>query len=313
MKKRNAKPGKFFGFLCAAVLLLLCALPAGAELVQSDDERLFPIVMDRATHPDRYPDFAFDENAKLLEIWMPDIRDADATVILYDGEAWMIDCGDERAAKRTVLLLRQLQVEQVQKLFNTHPHHDHLNGLSLITETADVEELLICFPRDINEHMINAMTLCEEKQIRVTPYGDGESFRMGDGAVSLRVWQSTDESLRMNEQSAQMMLRYGERTMLFTADMEKPGQRIMLEKVPPEELRADVLKYPHHGKLGLVDEYLEAVSPRLAVITNYRQYGESYYYLRLHGVNMVYTNRDKIFLRLVTDGHHWVCEYVPIS
>lgn len=296
-------------------VLLLCMLlvagTAAAELVQ--EEKTFPVVVEWATHPNLWKDFAFDPEAELLEIWMPDIRDADASVLLYQGHAWMIDCGDERAAKRAALLLRQLGITRVEKLFNSHPHHDHLSGLALIDDVAHVEELLICFPEDATEHMKQAMTLAGERGITVEHYADGDDFAMGDGKVSLHVWQNTEETLRMNEQSAQMMLRFGERSMLFTGDMEKPGQRALLERVGAEALKADVLKYPHHGKLGLVDEYLEAVAPKLAVITNYRQYGESYYYLGLHGVNMVYTNRDKIFLRLATDGKHWVCEYVPIE
>ena len=44
-----------------------------------------------------------EETARLL-------RDADAAVLQYGGETWMIDCGDERAAKRLVILLKQLGI-----------------------------------------------------------------------------------------------------------------------------------------------------------------------------------------------------------
>ena len=66
-------------------------------------------------------------------------------------------------------------------------------------------------------------------------------------------------------------------------------------------------------KLTMVDAFLNAVSPELAVITNYRQFGESYRYLLSRKIPVVYTNRDKLFLHLATDGAHWICEYVPIK
>ena len=77
----------------------------------------------------------------------------------------------------------------------------------------------------------------------------------------------------MNDQSALTMVRYGERSMLFTADVEKPGQRALLADTDAAALRADILKYPHHGKQTLEDAFLSGGEPELVVITNYRQFG----------------------------------------
>ena len=298
------------------IMALVCAcllIPAGFAAGEEGAEAALPVIIDRSVQADAWPEFSFAEDAKLLEIWMPDIRDADAAILGYDGHIWMIDCGDVRAAKRLVLLMKQLEIRKVEKLFNSHPHHDHINGLEMTADTADIDELLICFPKDATEHMKQALTIAGERGIRVTSYGDGDDFAMGDGAVTLHIWQKKQDGLTMNDLSAQTMVRYGERSILFMADVEKPGQRLLLEEAGAEPLKADILKYPHHGKWPLEDAFLEAVSPKLAVITNYRQFGESYRYLVSKGVPIVYTNRDKIFLHLATDGNHWFCEYIPLK
>ena len=299
------------GAFCAALMLLAGGSAAAKSEMVSEPE--LPVVIDRSADASAWPDFSFPEDAQLLEIWMPDIRDADAAILTFGGEVWMIDCGDVRAAKRLVILMRQLGIERVDRLFNSHPHHDHLNGLEMTADTAEIGELLICFPENATEHMKQAMTVCADRGIPVTAYEDGDTFAMGDGAVTLQIRQETQAGLSMNDMSALTMVRYGERSMLFTADVEKPGQRALLADTDAAALRADILKYPHHGKLTLEDAFLAAVSPELVVITNYRQFGESYPYLTNKKIPIVYTNRDKIFLHLATDGRHWLCEYVPIK
>ena len=314
MTRRTRRTGAGRGVLLFFVLIwaaVTAAAPcAGAELVQDGD---LPVVMDRATFPENYADFQFPEDAKILEIWFPDIRDADAAVLIYDGKAWMIDCGGEKAGARCALMITQLGIREIDKLFNTHPHHDHLMGLSLIDDVARVNELLICFPEDSTETMISALQVAAERDIPVTTFGDEDTFSMGDGQVTFKVWMKSREELSINDRSAQILVSYGDRKMLFMADMERPGQRDLAAAVPAEELKVDVFKYPHHGKLEMADELLTLMDPDMAIITNYRRYGKSFYYLGRRGVNMLYTNRDSVFLRVATDGEHWVCEYVPIK
>ncbi len=296
----------------AVIWVLFFILIGGTQQAAADNET-FPTVIDRSEQTAAWPDFSFDKETQLLEIWMPDIRDADAAILIYGEDIWMIDCGDERAARRLVLLMNQLDITRVDRLFNSHPHHDHLNGLEMTADIASIGELLICFPKDSTDHMKKAAAFAEERGIRMAEYGDGDDFAMGDGRVTLHIWQLEQEGLSMNDLSAQTMVRYGERSMLFTADMEKAGQQVLLQKVGAKALKADILKYPHHGKLTLDDAFLEAVDPALVVITNYRQFGDSYRYLKEKGKSIVYTNRDKIFLHLITDGKYWLCEYVPLK
>jgi competence protein ComEC len=54
--------------------------------------------------------------------------------------------------------------------------------------------------------------------------------------------------------------------LLLTGDIETPVQRILLADRAPE-LRADVLKVPHHGSANQDPEFLAAVQPSVSVIS----------------------------------------------
>ena len=109
------------------------------------------------------------------------------------------------------------------------------------------------------------------------------------------------------------MVRYGERTILFTADMERQGQMALAARIPARDLKADILKYPHHGKQSLYREFYEAVSPEIAVFTNRREVPEweGVTYMNFRKIPCIYTSVLDVYLHLMTDGEHWVVEYVP--
>ncbi len=283
------------------------ARPAPRQII----EDRWPEVIDRVTDPGAEESFRFRLDAKLLDIWFPNIMNADEAILMYGGEVWMIDCGDAKMGSRGVELIRKLGITSIDRLINSHPHHDHLNGLYVTDQAAKVRELDICFSKISTEHMISAVSYAESNDIAIREYGDGDVLSMGDGAVTLKFWVNTDPSLDMNNQSAQTMVTFGERKILFTADMEQAGQAVLMERVGAEELKADLIKYPHHGKRDMYIPMFEAVAPRAAIITNRRiEDWNGVKFLRFQGIPVIYTNREGAYLHAATDGEHWIVEYV---
>lgn len=273
----------------------------------------YPKVIDRWTDPKAYPGFSFSPDEELLEIWFPRIRDRDAAIFLYQGECWMLDCSDEQAEERVVPLLKALDIRRIDRLFNTHPHPDHLNGLYAVDKISPVSELLICFPEEINDTMKNAVAYAAEQRIRVTFYGDEQVFSMGNGMVRFQVWMKSGEEETLNDQSAQFMVSYGSCDMLFMADMEVRGQIQLLAAVGANALKADILRYPHHGKKAMAEGILPAIRPDFVVITGSEgtpEVRESTKFLEYYDKNLprAYTTRG--YLHLVTDGVRWICEKV---
>ncbi len=303
------------------LLLLLCVLTAAAEEAGGAEEgegksgrgvTAYPAVIDRWSDPQAYPDFSFAEGDDLLEIWFPRIRDRDAAILRYQDQVWMIDCSDVQAEERVVPLLRSLGITGINRIVNTHPHFDHIDGFISVDRVCPVEELLICFPEDCNENMKKVTDYCREKGIRITPFVDEEILWMGDGLVRMTCWLKVREEEGLNDRSAQIMLSCGLRTMLFMADIEGTGQDQLFAALPPERLRADILRYPHHGKHAMRDRLYDAIDPALVVVTtteNALSARESTQFLTYRHVPRVYTTRG--YLHLVTDGVTWLAERVP--
>lgn len=287
--------------------------PAPARIHESPEPiPELPVIVNHSLPDDPWADIKFRSDSVFLHIWFPNIMNADEAILLCEDEVWLIDCGDERSAARGVELMNKLGITKIDKLFNTHPHYDHLRGLEVTHTSVPVKELLICFPEDACETMINAVAYAKEHAIPIRQYNDGEIFTMA-GRVSLKFFFNDDESLDMNNNSAQTLLQYGDRRMLFMADMDRPGQQVMLTRRSAEELRAEVIKYPHHGKTGLLDEFYQAVRPQLAVITNsYVKWG-GIEYLIWKQIPRFYTNPTEKYVHLYTDGKTWVAEYVPMN
>lgn len=274
-----------------------------------------PVILDTIRDASCLDGLRFRLDTKLLHIWFPIIANADEAVLVYGDEVWLLDCGDKGMGQRGVRMMQELGITKVDRIFNSHPHHDHLDGLQVTNEAAPVGELYVCFPEDSTESMVSAMEYTAEAGIPVRTFGDGDVFTMGDGKVSLKFFCPDDESLDMNNNSALTLLQYGSRRILFMADMERGGQAYIVSHRKPEEFSAEIIKYPHHGKSGLLDEFYEAVrsSFSLAVITNvYVDWG-GIEYLRWKQVPFIFTCTHDAYLHLYTDGNVWVVERVPVN
>ena len=71
----------------------------------------------------------------------------------------------------------------------------------------------------------------------------------------------------INNNSLVVKLEYKDFKMLFTGDIEEIAEERLLKLYDKEELKADILKVPHHGsKTSSSQKFLEAVSPKLALI-----------------------------------------------
>ncbi len=284
--------------ILALLLLLMLTLPAFAE------EAAPPVLIDRVNSPEENADFAFAEDAALLEVTFPQMVDCDAILLRCGGETMLVDACKQAYSERIINMCKQLGVTRIDKVVNTHPHEDHIGGFKDVIKEIEVGELWICFPETVNNHMKNAVKQAQKAGIPVMTYADGDTFTLG--GATIEVCKLDGPTSEMNDCSAQFKVTFGERTFLMAADLETNGQKKLVE-LKGDALDADILKYPHHGIQVLVDEYREAVSPLFMVITNnHRQTAGWKWINKQTEIPFAYTVPNLV--HLTTDGQTWIVE-----
>lgn len=277
-------------------LLMLLSAAAFAET---------PTLVDRINSPKVNADFAFAEDAPLFEVIFPQILNCDAAFLRCGGETMLVDCATTGQAVRILNMCKQLGITHIDKVVNTHPHEDHIGGFQNLIKEVTVGELWICFSEGYNEHMTKAVEAARKANIPIHTFADGDKFTLG--GASIDVWKLDGTPAELNDCSAQFYITYGERTLLMAADLEWAGQRKFVE-MKGEALKADVIKYPHHGLDGLNAEYLAAVSPQFMVVTNNQRVTDGWKAIRRYGIPSAYTVPG--FVYLSTDGTTWVADRI---
>ena len=283
----------------AALVLALLLLPA---CVLAEGR-----VINLAADPDA--EWSFQEGAEILEVWFPPVKGADACILRIGDEVWMVDAATEGQRDRVHATLKEMGVTRVNTGFNTHPHDDHIAGFQRLPDVVELGKLIITFPEDANNHMKNTLRKMKELGIPVEHASDGDVLKLGQ--ATLTVNQRSTKWMSENNRSAMLMIQYGQCRLLLAADVELDGQNELL-KTMPEWLKADILKYPHHGVAKAGWNFLKHVGAELAVITNGRY---SIKNVRKDSekrdLPLIYT--DEGIVRLRTDGQIWVVDQWEIE
>ena len=287
-----------------SLLMVLLLLPAAALCEGS-------VIIDRTGNLTE--EYKFPEDTPILEIVFPRVYSSDCAIIRYGYDTMMIDASTatEEMQDRIRSALYSMGVDFIDAAFNSHPHDDHINGFIPVAEYFPVGRLVLAFEEDCNDSMKRVVEYYNSKDIPIEHVEDGEVFYMGpEEDVTIRVMQRNDSGTwEPNNRSAMLHIQFGERSILFCGDVENHAQRSFGENPPPEGLKADIMKYPHHGQVKLHDPFFNAIDPELVFMNGANQVME--------GVKNYLKKRKVPYLigyegltRLRTDGKVWVVDYM---
>ena len=258
------------------------------------------------------PDFAFAEDAKLLEVFFPPVYGCDSALVRYGDYTMLIDCAGNQW-KTVRKALGQLGVTELDYAVNSHPDADHIGGFNHVLKEIPAGEFLLGFPEDHDSGDPVRFTVYEELHAQGIPFrrvNNGDAIEFGD--VKITVHQRTNEHLpRVNNNSVMLMIEYGERRIFFSGDIQKHTQLLLAEEADTLDLKADILKYPHHGYDRMQDGFLKLVSPELVVCTLGDKNTEGVKQLKENGIASMLTASGMI--RLATDGKVWTVERMQLK
>lgn len=145
-----------------------------------------------------------------------------------------------------------------------HPNGGHSAGLPSVSRQDVVAQQNSSNPTDGIERVVE---LAEAAGIPLMELHAGQVLAFG--AVELTVLAPGREASSLdldeaNDRSLVLRARTAVGTILFTGDIEATAQsRVSRDS----DIRADILKVPHHGSRTTTPEFLRAVHPRLALIS----------------------------------------------
>jgi len=198
-----------------------------------------------------------------LDVHFLNVGQGDCVLIVCDGEAMLIDGGPSSASQMVYSYIRQ-RVEELDVVIATHPHDDHIGGLSAALNAVPVGVIYSPVSGWGSICWANMVKYAKAQGTPIVVPSEGDAISLGGAVVSIiHCWP---EAWEENDMSIVLRVDYGETSFLFTGDAEIMSEEMMLSDEMP--LRADVLKVAHHGsRYSYSPEFLAAVKPKWAAIS----------------------------------------------
>lgn len=200
-----------------------------------------------------------------LEIHFLDVGQADAAILMCDGEVMMIDGGNPGDSSFIYSYLKNiLQITHIDYMIASHPHEDHIGGLSGALNACTVGKVYSPVLEYDSRAFRSLKKYTEKQGLELNIPVHGESFQLGSAEVQilgpLRVYTS------MNDQSIIVRIVYGETSFLFCGDAEWDAEHDLVDS--GYCLDSTLIKAGHHGsETSSCYVFIREVMPEYAVIS----------------------------------------------
>jgi len=197
-----------------------------------------------------------------------DVGQGDAALLTTsEGATVLVDGGPERDQVATEL--SALGVKRLDIVVASHPHADHIVGLPSVLARLPVGLLLQpgCEEEEASPLQADLDRAIADEGVEVRNPRAGDTFWLGALRLDVlspdRCWTGTESDA--NNDAIVLRATYEAHVVLIASEPEEPAQEWLLGS--GVDLRADVLKVPHHGAATSVPEFFDAVDADVAVVS----------------------------------------------
>jgi competence protein ComEC len=194
------------------------------------------------------------------------VGQGDALVVAAGaGTALVVDAGPDPVAVDGCL--RRLGVRSVPMLVLTHLHADHVDGLAGVLRGRSIGEIDVGPSREPGSGWREVEEGARRHRVPVRTVSVGERRQTGGLVVDVLAPELPFHGTRSDANNSSVVLRVvtSGRRLLLTGDVEVEAQEALLRS--GADLRADVLKVPHHGSAYQSPAFLRAVHAAVGVIS----------------------------------------------
>lgn len=197
-----------------------------------------------------------------------DVGQGDSILIQSNTKNLLIDAGTPESSDNIIKYLKSQKVKKLNFIIATHPHADHIGGMSKIIETFPIDSFYAPKVTHSNESFKSLLTTLKEKKLHInilSPKHDN-NIDLGEN-TKVEVLSPNNESYdNVNNYSPFIKISYGETFFLFTGDGEAESEKEVLET--NANIKSHILKIGHHGSsTSSTEAFLDTVDPKIAVIS----------------------------------------------
>lgn len=192
-----------------------------------------------------------------------DVGEADCTLFLCDGKSLLIDGGDIGKGSIVIDYLKALGVTRLDYIIGTHPHADHMGGLSEVVEQVKFDKVYSSMAACTLGVFRHFQRTVEKRGGKIEAPAPGTAFPLGSATVTVLGPQKHYDVL--NNMSMVVRVNYGSTGFLVEGDAQQDAEADMIASGLP--MRGTVLRVGHHGSNDATGAaLLDAVKPKYAVI-----------------------------------------------
>ncbi len=238
-----------------------------------------------------------------LEIYFFDVGQADSVLIKSNDDTVLIDAGNRNDGENLVNYIKNdLKINDIDIVIGTHPHEDHIGGMSYIIDSFDIGKIYLPDVTSNAKFFEKLLDSIESKDYKISIPKIGEKIKLNN--LVFNVLSVDDNDKNINDCSIVLKLNYLDTKYLFMGDASKSVEKKLLDK----DIKADVIKIGHHGSsYSSSKKFLESVNPNIAIISvgkdNKYKHPTNNVLNTLNNLNIKYYRTDiDGTIKLVSDG-----------
>lgn len=192
------------------------------------------------------------------EIHFINTGNSDAILIIKDNKAALIDGGDNDDEALVSSYIKKQGISELEYVFATHPHADHIGGLDRVTKDIKINNLYVSNGEAETKSYRDFINAAASKGLYPSVPLLGSKFDLSGSTFEVLSVANTNDP---NNNSIVLLYTNGNDKILLMGDAEKEiEQNLNVGDV-------DLLKVGHHGSYSSSSKpFIDKINPEYAVI-----------------------------------------------
>ncbi|MCM1363846.1 MAG: MBL fold metallo-hydrolase [Faecalibacterium sp.] len=204
---------------------------------------------------------------EIVKVHFIDVGQGSSTLVQSGNTGILIDAGEREYGQKVVDYLKKSGIKRLEYVVASHPHSDHIGGLSDVLNAFHVENIIMPELIEINIPTTRIyeqlLTTIAEKDINAIAAKLGDKYTVGN--ATMEIIGPIEQLKDLNNMSVICKVQANAVKFMILADAEKKELETVYKHA---NLKSDIITMGHHGsKTSLHDEFLSRVNAKVAVIS----------------------------------------------